>query len=255
MNTSVIAQPLSPGIISVDMAGQVFTHELRPPPLSPADNARVLDLASPLYNPGATIDGVSKVYDRSGYGNHGTITGATWKQLPSGLSVITYDVGGELITVANSASLQLTNTFTFELWTYRTSRGENSTPYMISKNTLTDYGLIYWSDDSVRFYPGADTVAPTSTLLEDVWQYFVLTFDKDAGGAKELKGYLNGGEVGTSEKTEALPTSANDLIIGNRAANSRTFDGDLALVRISHVVLTPAVIASHFNEERHLFNV
>ena len=35
--------------------------------------------------------GGSKIHDRSPYGNHGTITGATWVRLPSGLWCLSFD--------------------------------------------------------------------------------------------------------------------------------------------------------------------
>ena len=48
------------------------------------------ELGSVLYLTGLPCGG-SKIYDRSPYGNHGTITGATWKRLPSGLWYLDLD--------------------------------------------------------------------------------------------------------------------------------------------------------------------
>lgn len=198
--------------------------------------------------------GVVTLYDQSRFANNGVITGVTWTQLPSGLWSLTYDSVTELITVADSLSIRLTTAFTFELWTYRASLGENSTPYMISKNTLTDYGMIYWSDDSIRFYPGAQVVAPAATLVLNVWQYIALTFDVFAG-ANELQCYLNGAFVGQGTRNTVLATSANALILGNRAAADRTFDGYIALLRIHNYALTAGQILQRFEAERSLFGV
>lgn len=47
--------------------------------------SKVLDLASPKYSPNKNY-----IFDRSRYNNHGTITGATWSRLPSGLPWLYY---------------------------------------------------------------------------------------------------------------------------------------------------------------------
>jgi len=83
-NISVLDKVLKPGIVSIDCPDGRFQHELVSPR---SDKSCVLDLASPLYYPSSK----SKIYDRSGYGSHGTITGATWTRLPSGLWALDFN--------------------------------------------------------------------------------------------------------------------------------------------------------------------
>ena len=78
MNISVLDKVQKPGIVSIDCGDGRFAHELDYhggySPDTGLHKSLVLDLASPLYNPGSKL----KVYDRSPYRNIGTITGALW---------------------------------------------------------------------------------------------------------------------------------------------------------------------------------
>lgn len=65
-----------------------------PPP--PADSV--------LYFPGYPYAG-SVIKDFSGQGNDGTIYGATWKRLPSGLLVLSYDGSDDITLITHSTSL------------------------------------------------------------------------------------------------------------------------------------------------------
>ncbi len=111
-NINVLPKVLSPGIVSVDCPTGRFQHEI---PLH-KDNSCVLDLASPLYGPSSRLS----VYDRSGYGNHGTITGAVWTKLPSGLWVLRYDGIDDFLAIPNAlgALAGALPTFTLSMWVY-----------------------------------------------------------------------------------------------------------------------------------------
>ncbi len=59
--------------------------------------------------------GGATITDFSGQGNHGTITGATWVRLPSGLWVLSFD-GDDYVGCGNAVNLQITNNLGIEVW-------------------------------------------------------------------------------------------------------------------------------------------
>jgi len=63
------------------------------------------ELGCVLYLSGLPNSG-SKIHDRSPYGNHGAITGATWQRLPSGLWCLSFD-GRFGLRVAGPEQLKL----------------------------------------------------------------------------------------------------------------------------------------------------
>lgn len=79
------------------------------------DNAQsqscVLDLASPKYNTNSAY-----IYDKSGKNNHGTITGATWVRLTSGLWVLDDDGTDDKITLQDTLEALIVTGFTCSAW-------------------------------------------------------------------------------------------------------------------------------------------
>lgn len=53
--------------------------------------SKILHLGSPKYPPQVSTAPTRYWFDRSRYNNHGTITGATWEQLPSGVWAMNFD--------------------------------------------------------------------------------------------------------------------------------------------------------------------
>ena len=256
MNVSVIEQPLSPGIISIDMAGQVFTHKLRHVPLSPADNNLVLDLASPLYDPGATIDGVSKVYDRSGKGNHGTITGATWKVLPSGLWYLYFGGDGDYVDIGDPASLDISGAFTVLAWA-RTASDDTQVIFSKGGYGNNDGTIFYFSVKIPNFkgngVGGNDFVCTADGAIgSNVWSFIVGVYTP---GSQIL--YVNAvPQADTEAATDNYLDMAKDVYIGRHPDGVEApMNGDIALFNLVNGVATPAQITSIFNQERHLFGV
>lgn len=114
-NISVLDKVKKPGIIAVDSPDGRYQHELTNlwSPDTELAKSCVLDLAPPLYNPGSA----SKIYDRSGKRNHGTINGATWVRLSSGLWVNNLD-GDDFIDPGNDTSILGATTGTFIIWAW-----------------------------------------------------------------------------------------------------------------------------------------
>ncbi len=83
---------------SVAKIGTIYQKPAQAIGLSTPPIGCVLDL------PGLPGAG-NKIYDRSPYGNHGTITGAVWKRLPSGLWVLNFDGSDDRVDCGDDPSL------------------------------------------------------------------------------------------------------------------------------------------------------
>jgi len=223
----------------------------RPIELDRANQKRgcVLDLRSP-------ITGGSTIYDVSGQGNHGTITGATWTRLPSGLWAQSFDGTADYVDCGNATNLQMDNNLSALLWINlkRTANYE----YLLVKGQAWSNG--WWiqknitSLDIVFNYLGAGggRTSGILTLTLNLWAFVVFTF---ASGV--ITRYLNGTQIGQTTFVDAtiLGTATSNFYIG--IAPDLTFDSqiDAGSYRIFNRVLSDSEIAQIYNQERHLFGV
>ena len=60
--------------------------------------------------------GGSKLFDRSPYGNPGTVNGATWQRLQSGICPLSFDGVDDYIDCGNNNAFNATGDFTIEAW-------------------------------------------------------------------------------------------------------------------------------------------
>ncbi len=95
--------------------------------------------------------GGNKIYDRSPYGNIGTITGAVWKRLPSGLWYLDYDGSDDKVVIANESNFDFTDTITIIMWV---KPGTQTTAYaaIISKELLIIIVVVIANDQKYLYF-------------------------------------------------------------------------------------------------------
>ena len=189
----------------------------------------------------------SKIYDRSPYGNHGTITGATWKRLPSGLWCLYFDGNDDSVSVGDADSLDLTNAITIEAWIYCDSLATHNG--IVCRNT-NSYAFYLYSTGKFGFgKSGVDEVQSDSTLTIDTWYHIAAT---RLAGTNTL--FLNGNfdKSGTGADFVALTDA---IKIGDNYSANFEFSGYIALVRVHNQALVESELHNHFNREKHLFGV
>lgn len=120
MKYSKIVMPrVAEGFVSHSHALGVATYDLDDVYSPDTDRwkSTVLKLGSPKYPPQQAANPTRYEFDRSRYCNHGTITGATWVQLPSGIWVLSLDGSDDFIDAgANTCFDTLTNGYTLMAW-------------------------------------------------------------------------------------------------------------------------------------------
>ena len=213
------------------------------------------DIGSVLSLPGLPGAG-ARIYDRSPYGNHGTIVGATWKRLPSGLwglagggdDYVNCGTGASLDLWTSSVTLLQWYKMTVALaWQYLVSRNYK---YALGKNDA-DLPRAYFTDSG-----GVSHIAQSGeALLINTFYFLAAVYDRDnaASGTKIL---VNGILKATDTTNGNLESTAESLYIGvSSAALGDGFKGQIFLPRVISSALTGAQLLNIFNQERHLFGV
>lgn len=222
-----------------------------------------------LYLPGLPGQGAT-IWDRSKEGNDGTIYGATWKRLPSGLWYLDFD--GINDTVVVSAATTFENIFdgggTLAVWVKPRSDGESDAGKIISTYVAgkgwylgireQDAGLV-----KLRFWYEFSTVdgrwVTTNTVVKiGVWSLVLLTYNADSVD-NDPTILVNGTSVALTEAQTPQGTRSSDagqdLYIGDRVDSNAAYDGGIALPRLFSATLAISLRNSIRPQERHLFGV
>lgn len=229
-----------------------------------------------LYLPG--LPGVgSTITDYSGQGNDGTIVGATWKTLGSGLPYLDFDADDDKVTITDATSIQ--NIFdspggTVLAWIRPDSDGQTSVGRIAQKG-VDDRGWVFGVREEgggyvkLRFDPWFDGVGGTggyaSWRMDDVivpitqWSFVAVTYDSSHVDNNPIF-YFNDTTPAFTEATAPLGTrvsdATKDLIIGSREDNTFEFDGGMSLwVFIKGEIWSASKVQNFRNQIRHLFGV
>jgi len=208
----------------------------------------------------------TRLYDQSRYGNHGTYTNITNKQLPSGLWVRTFNGTSSLITIAEDpATLDMVSPpgRTVSVWwfmsadaaqaeyrvymdsnsetqgTMLTTRGATN-KVRISHNNGTGYFLVD-SGNNVMYY--------------GEWNFMVM-----AASTARMDGYYFSPTAGynNSYDSGASATAANRTTLtclGSNADSTRYFDGDIGLLKVWDRQLAVEEVYELYQSERGWFGV
>ena len=226
--------------ITATLNGTATTSESLTAPLPPTTNPGLV--ASYSFNEGTG----TTVADGSGHGNTGTISGATWTTGGKYGNALKFNGTSNLVSIANSASLNLTTGMTLEAWVNASTVNSKWRDVIYKGNDV--YFMEATSDHSS--YPaggitlsGAAPVAyATKSLTASTWTHLALTFD----GAT-LRMYVNGALVSSTAKSGSLTTSTNALSIGGDSLYGQNFAGLIDEVRVYNTALTATQIQSDMN--------
>ena len=181
------------------------------------------------------------VTDASGNGNNGTVANGTWSTAGKFGGALSFNGTSSLVTVPNSASLQLSSGMTLEAWVDPSTVSgawrdviykANDNFYMEATSTNAshpDGGLIAGGSYADAF--------GTSALTANTWSFLTETYD-----GTTLRLYVNGTQVASTARTGAISTSTNPLQIGGDSIYGQFFAGLIDNVRVYNAALTAAQI-------------
>jgi len=192
--------------------------------------------------------GGSKIYDRSPYGNIGTITGAVWTRLPSGLGVLDFDGIDNYVSCGSPASLDLKNNFTIMMWA--TALAQNV--YMVAwgEGDVGKRRSLYTDGNNFAFSGWGANVISTTIIVNQGYKHLVCNVD--ASSNVEL--FVNGVSVKTGSPA-LVDYATTTTYIGASSPTSGRWTGKIGLVSIYNRVLLASEIQNHYNREKHLFGV
>jgi hypothetical protein len=185
--------------------------------------------------------------DASGNGNTGAISGAAWTAAGRNGKGLSFDGVDDLVTIADSASLDLTTGMTLEAWlkpdapvsAWQTALIKEAPGFFSYALYATGSGPTpngWWGGTSV-YGPDSSPLAP------GVWTHVAVTSD---GAAMRL--YLNGALAGSAGVTGPLAPSAGALRIGgNTVWQDEYFDGTIDDVRVYDRALTASEVGADRN--------
>ena len=244
------------------------------PPLQARANSGITfrpDANTALWLPGQDDAFSSTIRDRSGNGNNGTITGASWKRNDQGtwyldfngtsnlvaldglVSVVSgYDVGSVVLWILPGSDTGTTSIMGISNAT------EGSSEFSIARengNKRIDISPRENSTSLMTAHSGSNS------CLDDTWIQFVYTVD----GSGNIW-YIDGSAVTPTYSTgnAASHIFFNDIgdtdsfRIGNNIDSSGEqffFKGGLALERVYSVKLSASQVAGIYNQERQFFRI
>ncbi len=166
-----------------------------------------------------------KLIDESPYGNHGTITGATWTG--DGLD---FDGTGDFILFANSMSL---TEFTFVI---RFNADDLTARSLIGDHTDNDNYAFLLNATTVRLRTTTTYNFTVPTMLTGTW--YTICYTRDS--TNRIRCYLDAVESSTGLIVNAVPFSLT--AIGDATAGAEDFDGRMSDVKIYNRALSASEI-------------
>lgn len=183
------------------------------------------------------------VSDASGNNNTGNVGTATWTTGKYG-NALSFNGTNAKVTIANSATLQLTNAMTLEVWVNPSTLGNVWRDIIYKGND--NYYLEGSSDNGSKFAVGgtfsAGPLYSSSILPVNTWTHLAATYDKVT-----LRLYVNAVQVASKPQTATLLTSTNPLQIGGDTFFNQYFQGIIDEVRIYNRALSLAEIQTDMN--------
>jgi hypothetical protein len=186
----------------------------------------------------------TQVVDASGYGNHGTISGATRVTTSQFGKVLSFNGSNNWVTVNDKSSLDLTTGMTVEAWVYPTSISGWRTVTIKEQTGSASYWL-YANDNGnrpanvVNIGGSTKQLSAGSQVRTNTWTHLASTYD---GSTQKL--YVNGALVGSRPQTGAIALSNGALRIGGNSVWGEYFRGYIDEVRVYNRALTQTEIAS-----------
>ena len=216
-----------------------------------------------LYVPGLP-GGASKTYDRTPYGDQGTIAGATWVRLPSGIWCLSFDGQDDYVSCGSVSALDMKSTnFTVLLWINSINTGVNKGAFSLVssggghiwfKVPHSNIAILHAQDDAANFaYRNGST--PVS---DGKWHCVAATIDwsQSQGIHVYVDGELDDGSFwGDLTNFNPAQFTLSDVRIGRGVQANQVTNGLIGSVFMFNHILTPLEIRRYYEREKHLYGV
>ena len=194
--------------------------------------------------------------DWSSWGNNGACSASSCPTSTSGMfgNALDFDGSNDYLNDGNTGNFS--DAITIMAWINPRTSGEGVFGRIVSKNDASGYTLAFTDSNglymTIASLPYANS--PSNSIKYNTWNHIVATFDKNLS-SNQVKIYINGVIKGNGTRTTPMPTNSNPLLIGNRIALDRTFNGRMDDIRIFNRALSPDEIKASYDAGSYrLFN-
>ena len=209
-----------------------------------------------LWLPGQDDPQSATIRDRSGYGNDGAITGATWAQTGQGLWLLDCDGTDDYVDCGSSSDFDFTSgDFSFEFW-MQDNLVNITYPFGRYSHNVNGYRLELFTTGQFYFrtYQSGTSQASntaTSAISADTPTQIGIT-----RSGTSVKILVNGVDATDTAGTHTDPvTRSGSLFFAAGAAGTSEITGRIGLIRAFKSELTASKMLGDFNQERHLLGV
>ena len=223
-----------------------------------------LVLALDAGNTKSYVSGSTTWFDKSGYGNNGTLTNGPTFNTGSGGSIV-FDGVDDYVALGNQASWNSSNTLTMAAWVNISGIGGAPDIGGIITNQSTGYDFqsmyvqVYPNPSQIYIIYGVSHINPNSEAYvqsvenKNTWLYAVATRYFD-GTNTTIKLYINGILKQTSTMSGQQAQTANDWILG-RYYGQRAMIGNIAVTQVYNRELSATEVLQNFNALRGRFGI
>lgn len=204
-----------------------------------------------LYLPGMPGAGTS-IYDRSPYGNKGTITGAAWTRTVGGLWCLNFDGVDDQVNCGAGNSLDLTNSFTLSCWLHGSTGGLVMGHF--TTWVLAGFALETIDTTNMRLSVGRTVGGRLEWTVNGAWDSGVYTHSVWTNSGVTLSCYRDGVLVSSRAITAINSAAGQPFLIGsgNTGWGNRLFAGKIVLPQVSNRALTAFEIQNIYHREKTL---
>lgn len=205
---------------------------------------------SVLYLDGYPPNGTT-IYDKSGNGNNGTITGATWVRLRSGLWGLNH-AGEQYVSCGNLGAFPATGTI--KIW-FKPDPVENYRNLWTTRDQDASINSLrlqmYTASTMIHCFVGAQSIA-IATGLTTKWYFLAVTWSVVA---RTVAYNINNATGTLTYTTETWPTTIPSFTVGRGYDTSaaRSYKGQTGSVLYVTPALSTAQVSQIFAREQRLF--
>jgi len=185
-----------------------------------------------------------KINDKSGNGNDGTISGATWTQGKHG-SALSFDGSNDYAIVPHNDSLGIVADITIGAWikknnpdirndiVYKTTGGYSFMTH------YTDRALYFQAQDSGGVWRAVSS--NSNAIVDSDWHYVAVTYSRP-----DVVFYVDGKYWGTASRDYDMKSTSGSLYVGSMASTNY-FNGQIDEVKIYDYARTEEEIRLDYN--------
>ena len=185
----------------------------------------------------------STASDASGRGNNGTVAGATWTTAGKNGTALSFDGIDDWVTVADSASLDLSSAMTLEAWVKPDVISKPWQSLFVKEGAGTFSYALYATAGATSqvnaWWTEADNLY-VSPIPQGTWSHLAVTSD-----GTTMRIYVNGVQTSTTPVGGTLPNTPGPLRIGGNAVwDNEFFDGTIDDLRVYNRALSASEVVA-----------